>query len=47
MSNYLLHEQDWTEWQWVTSREKAEPFPFSLKKTPGRGIRLRCSSRTV
>jgi hypothetical protein len=18
----------WTEWQWVTSREKAEPFPF-------------------
>ncbi len=18
----------WTEWQWVTSRDKAEPFPF-------------------
>jgi benzaldehyde dehydrogenase (NAD) len=18
----------WTEWQWLTSREKAEPFPF-------------------
>jgi hypothetical protein len=18
----------WTEWRWVTSREKAEPFPF-------------------